>query len=464
MVHPGERRPAHAAVPEGAARGTPGGDRWWLVAATGIAIFMAQLDGTVVIVALPSIEHDFGIGTSLTEWVVLAYVLPLIAMSLPSGRWLDTVGHRPALLFSVTGFLLASVAVGAAPNFGLLIAARVLQGGFGALLFALVPVLTTIAVRPEVRGRAMGIVMMLGPLGGVSGPALGGLLIEHVGWPWIFYLNVPVGLLVMGIGLAQLPAGARLRVPDRSWWAETGLVGIASAVLMVALSLTASDGALWLLLAPLAIPFALLWRRRPGSAPVIELLRVPGMLAPHAALLTEIAAVMAVQFLVPFHLQLVVGAGPAEVGMVMLAFPLAVLIIGPIGGWLADRWHARTVSIIGVIMVSAGVLSLVPLGDGWGSGDLIWRLAVAGAGAGLFAGPNQVLAMSTAPRRLLGTTGASTSFARQIGIALGPALATAVWALGGHGVDGMRFALGAAAGLAVLSLFVLLRPAARAES
>src|SRR5690606_17430551 len=174
-----------------------GKNRWALVAGAGIAVFMAQLDATVVQVALPTIEADFGTATSLSQWVVLAYVLPLIALSLPSGRWLDGVGARAALTFAVTGFAVSSIAVGLAPGMGWLIAARVVPGGFGAVLFALVPVLATTAVRPEARGRAMGVVMTLGPLGGVSGPLLGGLLVDTLGWPAIFYLNVPVGLLVI---------------------------------------------------------------------------------------------------------------------------------------------------------------------------------------------------------------------------------------------------------------------------
>nr|WP_246211278.1 MFS transporter [Phytoactinopolyspora alkaliphila] len=415
---------------------------------------MAQLDGTIVTVALPTIEDGFGIGTSLTQWVVLGFHLPLIALSLPSGRYLDRVGHRAALVLSVSGFTVASVAVGLAPGIEWLIGARVVQGAFGAMLFALAPVLTTIAVRPEVRGRAMAIVMTLGPLGAVSGPVLGGLVIEYLTWPWIFYVNVPVGMAVIGIGWAQLSAGSPLRAPDRAWYAEALLIGGAAIALMLALTFTAEVGVEWILLALVAVPLAVLWRRRPGSAAVRELLSTPGMTGPHLALLAEIAAVIAVQFLVPFHLH-AAGVAPARIGMTMLAFPLAVMVSGLIAGVLADRWNARVISVTGVVVVTVGIALTVPLGSDWRTAELMWRLAIVGVGAGLFAGPNQAMVMALSPRHLLGTAGASTSMARQIGIALGPALATTAWALSGYQQSGMRTALALACALAALSVVAL---------
>nr|WP_051425535.1 MFS transporter [Jiangella gansuensis] len=445
---------AQPAVPDAQA---PRRTNWLVVAATGVAVFMAQLDTTVVNVALPTIENDFGIGTSLTQWIVLGYVLPMIALSLPSGRWLNGVGHRNALVFAVAGFVLTSMAVGLAPSIGWLIAARVLQGAFAAVLFALIPVLTTVTSRPDQRGRAMGIVMTLGPLGGVSGPVLGGLLVEHAGWQWIFYLNVPVGLIVIAIGLTQLPSGSALRLPGRGFLGEIALLATAAVALMLSLTFTAEYGPGWLVLAPLALPFVLLWYRHPSSGTVRELLRAPGMLGPHLVLVTEMTAVMVIAFLVPFHLQRAAGATPAEVGLTMLAFPLATMAFGLIGGALADRFTPRRVTGVGAVVVTLGVTLMVPLAQGWGMAELSWRLAVIGVGAGLLAGPNQTMAMNHAPRHLMGTTGASTSLVRQIGIAFGPALATTLWALPGYTITGMRLAMGTAAVLAALSVLALVR-------
>jgi MFS family permease len=137
-------------------------NRWWLVAAAGLVVFMAVLDMTAVNVALPTIERELGTRTSVTQWVVLGYLLPLIALTLPAGRWLDGVGKRAALLFSVAGFAASSVAVGLAVDIGWLIGARIVQGAFGAILLALAAVLATIAVHPQARGRALGVVTTVG--------------------------------------------------------------------------------------------------------------------------------------------------------------------------------------------------------------------------------------------------------------------------------------------------------------
>ena len=250
-------------------------DRWWLVVAVGLAVFMAVLDMSVVNVALPVIESDFGTTTSVSEWVVLGYLLPLISLALPSGRWLDGVGWRAALSFSCGGFAVASVAVGLAPSIGLIIGARVVQGSFGAVLFALTPVLAATAVRPQARGRSLGVIGTLGPLGGIIGPAVGGLLVDRVGWPWIFYLNVPVSVAVIAIGVAQLPPGRGLRLPDRGWAADTALLASATAALMLSLSLSASDGPGWLALALAAVPPIAVWLRMSSSRAVRDLLSAP---------------------------------------------------------------------------------------------------------------------------------------------------------------------------------------------
>ena len=153
-------------------------NRWSLVAAAGLIVFMAQLDATIVLVALPSIQDDLGASTAATQWVVLAYVVPLIALTLLSGRWVDVVGRRRALGVGSAGFALASGLAGLAPRMDLLIGARIGQGAMAALLLALAPVLAVEAVTPGARGRALGVVSTLAPLGALSGPLLGGQLVD----------------------------------------------------------------------------------------------------------------------------------------------------------------------------------------------------------------------------------------------------------------------------------------------
>lgn len=431
--------------------------QWWLVVASGLAVFMASVDMSIVNVALPAIERDFEIATSMTEWIVLAYLLPLAGLALPSGRWLDSVGRRPALAFSLTGFALASVAAGLAPSLTWLIGARLVQGTFGALLFALVPALATTAVRPQARGRAMGLITTLGPLGLISGPALGGMIVDALGWPWIFFVNVPVSALVLAIGLRMLPPSVPLRMPDRPWFIESLLLSGAVAVLLLALSFAAGGGPAWMMLALGAVPLLYLWLRMPVSGALRALFRTPGEVGPHVALASAATAIGTVFFITPYFMQRELGESVSATGVTILVFPAAMALMGPVGGFLGDWWGSRRTAVLGAGLFTVGLALLLPMDGSWSPADLAWRLFLAGCGSGLFNAPNMAMAMTHTPRPLLATTGASTSLARQLGFALGPALATLVWALSSYEPAGMRAAVTLATALTALSVVALMR-------
>jgi MFS family permease len=432
-------------------------NRWWLVVAAGLAVFMASVDMSIVNVALPAIERDFEIPTSLTEWTVLAYLLPLAGLALPSGRWLDSVGRRPALMLSLTGFAVASVAAGLAPGVGWLIGARLIQGTFGALLFSLVPALAATAVRPQARGRAMGLITTLGPLGLISGPALGGMLVDVLGWPWIFFVNVPVSFVVVVVGLRTLPRGAPLRLPDRSWFTESLLLGATVAALLLALSFTASEGPAWMLLALFAVPMLVLWLRLPSSGAVLQLFRSTGEVGPHVALAAAATAIGIVFFITPYFMQEQLGEPLSAVGVTVLVFPAGMALTGPVGGFLGDWWGHRRTAIAGAVLFTVGLSLLLSMDPSWSLADLSWRLFVAGCGNGLFNAPNVAMAITHAPRPLLATTGASTNLARTMGFALGPALATLVWSISSYEPEGMRGAMTLATVLSTLSVVALVR-------
>ena len=429
-------------------------NRWWLVVGAGLAVFMVALDSSIVNVALPTIGHAFQSPAAVIQWTILGYLLPAVALVLPAGRWLDLNGRRPAFVLAVAGFAASSAGAGAAPGIGWLIAARVVQGVFGALLSALFPALVTAAVRPDVRARAMSVVATLGPLGAVLGPAIGGSLISTVGWPWIFYVNVPVSVAVIAIGLRTLEAGGGLRLPDRGWFAESGLLAMASAVLLRALTRAPAGGLIWLVAAIAALPLVAAWTRLPSSRPVADLVRAPGMAGPLLSLLLNVAAIAGAGFIAPFYLQQALHVGSATTGLVVLALPLGMAATSTLGGYLADRWGAGRMTVVGTVVIATGLALAAPLAGSWHPADLSWRLTVIGVGLGLFAGPNMAVAMQQAPRHLLATTGATTSLARSLAFALGPAVATIPWALSAYSQSGMRQAGALCAGVAALSVLV----------
>jgi EmrB/QacA subfamily drug resistance transporter len=432
-------------------------NQWWLVIAAALAVFMASVDMSIVNIALPAMESELGIDTSVAEWVVLAYLLPLAGLALSSGRWLDTVGRRPALMFSLVGFALASLACGLSPNLTWLIVARLLQGTFGALLFSLVPALATTAVKPQARGRAMAVITTLGPIGLISGPGLGGVIVDALGWSWIFFVNVPVSLLVMAVGWFTLKADKPLRAPDRGWFAEALLLSGAVAAFLLSLSLTASSGPVWLLLALVSVPLVLIWLRMSVSDNIRSLFRAPGEVGPHLALLGAATAIGTVFFIMPYFMERELHIAVPVIGATVLLFPLGMAVMGPVGGVLGDWWGSRSTAIVGTVLFTAGLALLLPMDSSWGAGDLAWRLFLAGAGNGLFNAPNMAMAMGNAPPPLLATTGSSTNLARTMGFALGPALATLVWSASAYGLAGMRGAIILATVVSALSVVALVR-------
>ncbi len=311
------------------------------------------------------------------------------------------------------------------------------------------------AVRPSARGRAMGLITTLGPLGLVSGPALGGLIVDGLGWPWIFFINLPVGLIALAVGLRFLPVGIPLGLPDRLWFAEALLLSSAVGALLLALSFTASHGAAWLTLGLFAVALLGAWLRLPVSVAVRQLLRTPGEAGPHLALALAATAIGIVFFITPYFLQRSLGESVSASGVIILAFPAGMALTGPVGGFLADWWGPRRTAASGAGLFTVGLALLLPLDDTWNAGDLAWRLILAGFGNGLFNAPNMAIAMTNAPRSLLATIGASTSLARQMGFALGPALATLVWAYSGYALAGMRGAMVLATALNAASVLAL---------
>ncbi|WP_225823941.1 MFS transporter [Streptomyces naphthomycinicus] len=441
---PGSRQPGRTPVGE---------DRWLLVAVAGLLSFVAMLDMNIVNVALADIAAGLHVSAATAQWAVLGYQLPVVALLLPVGRWLDGVGARSAVLTATAGFGLCSALAATAPWAAWLIAARLAQGAFGAVLFVLMPVLALRSVRPELRGRAMSVPATLGPLGAVTGPAVGGLLLDHLGWRSVFLVKLPFCLLALVAAWRAMPADGGLRRPDRRATAEALLVGSGVAALLLALT-TAPRSAWWPALALAAVPPLWWWLRGPGGRPVTGVLRAAGLLPAHAAVLASAAGFAAMHYVVALHLQRDDGVSATTTGLTVLAFPLGMGLAGPVGGRLADRYGPRPVAVGGAALTATGLLLLVPLEGDWSPWGVAWRLAVAGIGMGLQGGPTQTLVMAAAPPDRTATVGSSVQLARSLGFTLGPALATAAWASAG-GAGGVTAGLALAAVAACLAVPLL---------
>lgn len=435
-------------------------DRWVLVAVAGLLSFVAMLDMNIVNVALADIAAGLHVSAATAQWAALGYQLPVVALLLPVGRWLDGTGTRPALLAATAGFALCSALAALSPWAAWLIAARVGQGACAAVLFVLMPVLAIRAVRPEARGRAMSVPATLGPLGAVTGPAVGGLLLDHLGWRWVFLVKIPFCLLALAVAWRAMPRDGALRGPGKRALGDALAVAAGLSALLLALTL-GSEEPTWLLLAAGAVPPLWWWLRGPGGRPVTGVLQAARLFRAHGAVLALAAGFAAMHYVVALHLQRDDGVSATATGLTVLAFPLGMGLAGPFGGRLADRYGFRRVAVTGAVLTAAGLLLLVPLGDAWFPPDVAWRLALAGVGMGLNGGPTQALLMGAAPPGRTATVGSTVQVARGLGFTLGPALATVVWPLAGTG-NGVRAGLALAAAAACLAVPLLALPGRRA--
>lgn len=432
-------------------------NNWWVVVATAVVTAMGSFDLFGVNIVLPGIADEFGIEPTLSQWVVIAYILPITALALPMGRWLDTVGRRSAMIFLVAGFMVASLLVGLSPTAEILVGTRVLQGIFGAGVFASTTVLAFEAVGPGMRNRAIAITGTVSPLGAIAGPSLGALLANALGWRSIFFVNVIVGVLALLVFILKMGPDARLRLPGRDILLEVLLLGTATAVVLIALSVAPEQGPAWYLIAVPALPLALAWWLTNRRSTLVSLMRVPGQLASLLAVGAFSAVGIAAQYLLSFFGQDYAGLSVVDTGLALLAVSAFSAVTGPLGGYLADRFSPGPVALSGLALTALAIASFTPLTEQWGVADIALRAALLGIGQGLTMGPTVAITMGFGAPSVLASASAALQFVRNFGFVAGPVVATAAWAASGYTTTGMSIALWGGVGIVVLSILLMLR-------
>lgn len=425
---------------------------------------MTTFDMTGVAIALPQINDELSLTPDVSEWLILAYAGTMIAFGLPAGRYVDKADVRGCFTVGALGFAATSAAAGFAPTFEVLVAARLGQGAFGAMVMAVVPVIAARAVPISQRGRALSIIGTLGPLGAVSGPALGGPLVDLFGWRSVFFIVVPFSIAAVVLAHQTLHRLRPMPAPRWELIGETAVIGVSTLSLFAALTMLARPDlqlVMPLVLIAIAVIFLLIWSRLAAFQAFREAIRQPLVAATVASLALATVASGALYFLPPFALNLFHGWSPTQIGLVLLFQPLAMGAMGPLAGVLVDKWSAWRTGVIGLALMITGSAVLVLAIESWGTFAIIGCLLATGLGLGLFAGPNQTLLMNGAPPALRGTAAASSGLARQLGIASGAAIATIIWLSGGSGETTTErlvpaFIVAPVAALLALLAFVLL--------
>lgn len=408
--------------------GSPG--RRTVLALLCTGLFVVYLDTTVVSVALPAVRAALGGDIATLQWVVDAYVLTFACLLLSAGALGDLLGRRRVFLIGLIGFTIASAACALAPSAGLLLAARAVQGVFGA---ALVPVSLALVVglyaQPAERARAIGVWAGTGGLALAAGPVVGGLLTENLGWASVFWLNVPIGVILTVALFRLLPPVAAL--PD----SRVDVVGQLAFVIGIGAltwSLIESGSRGWgsimvvsgLVIAAAALIFFVVWEGR-CAAPMLplDLIRQPVVAIACATNLFSISGFYIALFLLTLHLQVVQGLSAVETGVRFLAMTGAVMVASFVASAVAGRIGARIPAVAGSLSATAGLLGLLTVDASSGYLSYAWALVLLGAGISFVGAPATVALMSTvAPVRAGTASGASNTF-RQLGAVLGISLA-----------------------------------------
>jgi len=416
-------------------------NKWVVLALAAGATFMTTLDSSIVNIGLPSIAHTFHTGISgATEWIIIGYLVVIAAVLLTFGRLADMIGRKPIFLAGLVVFVLGSVLCGMAPSLLFLILARLFQGIGGALIFSVNIAMITSTFPSHERGLALGLNAVVVSLGVATGPTLGGIITQYLTWRWIFYVNVPISLLV-------LLAGLYFYREQRPQWGQHGrfdpLGAMVLAIGLAALTLGLSFGQEWGWLSPgtlgaLGISLVMLsigvYVESHAEHPIVNLALVTNRVFAFAniSFMLCMMALFAPGFLLPFYFEQLRGFSTIQTGLMLTPLPLMIAATAPVSGWLADRFGSRWLSPLGLAIVCFGLFLLSQINAQSPSWDIIWRLTVIGIGQGLFQSPNTRTMMGAAPRDAQGEASGLLATGRVIGQSMSVALTGTVFAaLGG---------------------------------
>src|SRR6516165_10499622 len=444
--------------------GLPWERRRWAIAAIFTALAMASLDTAIANIALPAISAELHVSPADVVWVVNVYQIALVATLLPLGALGEIVGHRRIYLGGLLLFTLASLGCAYAWSLPSLLTARALQGLGASGLMSVNTALVRFVYPSRIVGRGFGHNALVVATAFTLGPTIASGILALGSWPWLFAVNIPFGLIAMGIGMKTLPDTPRaVRAFD---FPGAGLAAICLGLFILGVGSAAHKASPVLVsieLASAALLVGFLIRRHadhPAPMLPIDLFRRP-LFALSAATAVCSFAVQGLAFVsLPFYFEDVLGRSQVETGFFMTPWPLVVGIMAPIAGRLSDRHPVGVLGGIGCVALGAGMVLLATLPANPGTIDIIWRMVVCGIGFGFYQAPNMRALMSSAPPHRSGSASGIVATARLTGQTTGAALAAFCFALAGH--NGATVALALGAGFAALgSVMSFLRLAVR---
>lgn len=419
--------------------GLPVPRRYWAILTTALGIGMAVMDNTIVNIALPSIAADLGVSPAESIWVVNAYLLAVATTLLSLASLGDILGYRVIYRLGLLVFTFASLGCALADSLPTLIAARFFQGlGAAGIMSVNVALVRFIYPRHSL-GKGVGINAMLVAVSTGLGPTVAAGILAVGPWPWLFAVNIPIGCAAMIIAARALPHTPR--ASHRFDYPSALMNAFGIGLLVVAVDSLAHDVGGLIILAELLVAggiiFALVRRQLSLESPLlpVDLLRIkPFALAIGTSLCAFTGHMMAFISL-PFYLHDVLGYSAVDTGLLMTPWPLAVVLMAPLAGALADRHSSGLLCAAGMSLLAVGLLLLALMPSSPDVVSILWRMAVCGLGFGLFHAPNNRTIISSAPRERSGGAAGMQGTARLLGQTSGAALTALIFGLAADGTS-----------------------------
>jgi DHA2 family multidrug resistance protein-like MFS transporter len=447
--------------------GLPIPRRYWSMASIWLALTMAVLDGAIANVALPTIAHELGASPASSVWIINAYQLTITILLLPLAALGDRIGYKCIYIPGLALFTVGSVGCALGHTLPLLIAARVFQGIGAACIMSMNAALVRATYPASMLGRGIGYNAMVLSMSAAIGPTLAALILGVASWPWLFLINLPIGIAALIVGRKALPDPHGHGEPFD--WPSALLSAAMMGLLIFGAEQIARAGSglgIAMVAGGLVAAVGLVLREWNATRPMIplDLLRIPIFSLSIAASIVSFAAQALAYVAIPFLLQSVLGRSVFETGLLMTPWPIGVGIAAPIAGRLVDRVPAGLLGGVGLAIFAAGLFFLSRLGASPDNFSIAWRMAVCGIGFGMFQSPNNRTIVSAAPKPRSGAAGGMLATARLLGQTAGAVTVGAAFHLFGVAVaPKLLFASSIAALLAAaISLTRLrVRPPAR---
>ena len=408
--------------------GLPMSRRLGAIAAVAFGVGLSVLDRAIANIALPTISGELGISSADSIWIVNAYQLAIMVSLLSFSALGDRIGYRRIYIGGLMLFTVSSVACALAGSFSTLVLARVLQGfGAAAVTSVNTTLIRTIYPRRQL-GRGMGVNATVVAVSSVAGPTLAAGILSVAHWPWLFAVNIPVGFVALWLSRRYLPENP-VKVHDRRFRWRDGLMNALTFGLLMASVEGFSHGLDPRLIsvgvaALIVVGFFFIRSQLHETYPILpfDLLRIPIFSVSVLTSVCSFLAQMLAMVSLPFYLQGVFDYDDVQTGLLMTAWPAVIMVVAPLAGILVERIHAGALGGAGLLLMAGGLFLLAFLPEAPSRAGIVWRLALCGAGFGLFQSPNNSILIASAPPERSGSASGMLATARLVGQTTGAAL------------------------------------------